>query len=46
MEYVKISLEETTAKAWQYSRGIRRAHVQNGGEEADMYEDYYVEVRQ
>ena len=45
-EYVKKALEQTTAKAWQWWRGIRRAHVKNGGNELDLYEEYDEAVRQ
>ena len=30
-EYIQISMDHATNKAWQYRRCIRRAHLQNGG---------------
>ena len=41
----KIALEESTAKAWRYWRGIRRAQLENGWDEAELYGDYYAAVR-
>lgn len=44
--YVQIALGQTTTKAWQYWGEIRRAHIHGGGEEADRFGEYYVEVRE
>ena len=44
-EYIRIAVEKTAVRAWQYYRSLRRAHV-NGGAEKDLYGGYFSEVRQ
>ena len=39
-EYIKQALETTSAKAWQWWRAHRRAHLKKGGEEGELYEEY------
>ena len=45
-EYIRTVLEQTTTRAWQYWRPIRRAQIHGGGDEEDISEDYYAAVRQ
>ena len=44
-EYLRIGLEQTPAKAWAYWRSRLRTHTNQGGTEAELYEDYREAVR-
>ena len=45
-EYIKKALEQTTTRAWQWWRSIRRSPINAGGEENYMFGEYDVAVRQ
>ena len=39
-EYIRKALEQSTAKAWQWWRGIRRSLLQRGGTDQELFEEY------
>ena len=39
-EYVKMALETSTTQAWKWWRSQKRAHLNTGEDEEDLYEEF------
>ena len=45
-EYVQMALETSTTQAWKWWRSQRRAHVNTGKDEEELYEEFREAIRQ